>query len=289
MLLSGKIVAKDIYARISEHFQHHAHAVAPKLVIIQVGDDPASIVYVRNKVRAVTAMNFIAEHKQFSATASSDDIRTFIQQANNDASIHGILLQLPLPKALQADTYHLVESISADKDVDGLTTRSLGQLASNAEHYKNHIPCTALAIIKILEHAQIPIMGSHAVVVGSSNIVGRPCALALLSKKATVTVCHSKTRDLASHVRAADILIVAIGNPKVIQLDWLHKDQVVIDVGINRNSTGNIIGDIPTEQASAIVKHITPVPGGVGPMTVACLVHNLYHLYRQAYHETTDI
>ena len=288
MLLSGKEVARSVYDAIKQDYAERNYTISPKLVIIQVGDNPASSLYVRNKIRAVSAMGFVAEHQVFSATTSCADVRAFIHQCNTEPSIHGILLQLPLPPALKPQTYALVEAIAAEKDVDGLTTKSLGQLASNALHYENHIPCTALAVVKLLEFAKVPIQGSHVVIVGASNIVGKPCAMALLSMRATVSVCHSKTTDLASFVKQADILIVAIGNPHVIQPEWLHKEQVVIDVGINHDDDGAIIGDIPYA-ARDIVKVLTPVPGGVGPMTVACLVHNLYHLYQQSYEKDATI
>lgn len=288
MLLSGKEVARSVYDAIAKDYVQHKHRACPKLMIIQVGENAASSVYVRNKIRAVSAMGFVAEHQLFAATASYAEIRAFIQRCNIDSTVHGVLLQLPLPAALKPQTYALVESIAAEKDVDGLTTQSLGQLASNALHYENHIPCTALAVVKLLEYANIPIQGSHAVVVGASNIVGKPCAMTLLSMRATVSVCHSKTTDLASFVKQADILIVAIGNPHVIQPEWLHKDQVVIDVGINHDSDGKLIGDIP-RKAQDLVKILTPVPGGVGPMTVACLVHNLYHLYQQSYEKKSRV
>lgn len=284
MLLSGKDAAASIYQDISYRFTSSSRALLPKLIIIQVGDLPASTVYVRNKIRAVERLGFLAHAELFPGDVSFEAIRDYIHLCNQDSSVHGILLQLPLPLHLQASSRELLECISPKKDVDGLTSCSMGQLTANPEHNPCPVPCTASAILKLLHYYNIDVTGKHAVVVGASNIVGRPTALSLLAKLATVTVCHSKTKNLANHVRACDILVVAIGNPHVILSSWLHEKQIVIDIGINHNKEGKIIGDIPKE-AHHIVSAMTPVPGGVGPMTVACLVDNLYYLYERSLDE----
>lgn len=284
MLLSGKDAAASIYQDISSRFSSLPTALLPKLIIIQVGDLPASTVYVRNKIKAVERIGFLAHAQRFPESVTFEAIRDYIYTCNQDNTVHGILLQLPLPSHLQASSRVLLECITPKKDVDGLTSYSMGQLAANPEHNTCPVPCTASAITKLLTYYNITVTGKHAVVVGASNIVGRPTALSLLAKLATVTVCHSKTQNLADHVRACDILVVAIGNPHVISSNWLHEKQIVLDIGINHNKEGKIIGDIPKE-AHQVVSAITPVPGGIGPMTVACLVDNLFTLFEKSLYE----
>ncbi|MEC8382844.1 MAG: bifunctional 5,10-methylenetetrahydrofolate dehydrogenase/5,10-methenyltetrahydrofolate cyclohydrolase [Pseudomonadota bacterium] len=274
MLIQGRAVTEAIYKSIRSQRQADGLASTPKIAIIQVGNHAASNLYIRNKIQACKNLNFSVNHLRIDSEVPAKTLTGHILRLNQDPSVHGILLQLPLPPHL--NPLEFLGQIDPTKDVDGITPHNMGLLAKGNAHI---IPCTAMAICKILDHAQYDITGKHAVIVGASNIVGKPTSLAFLARKATVTVCHSATVNLANHVQAADLLVVAIGNPNVIQTSWLHKDQVVIDVGINYDQNNQLIGDINTLKAADIVNMITPVPGGVGPCTVACVALNLYQLF----------
>lgn len=246
----------------------------PKLVIIQIGDQHASTIYINRKIQACRRVGFHPALISLPVSTTQNEVIYHIEQLNNDPSVTGILLQLPLPPQLSAAS--LLAIIHPDKDVDGIGPTNLGRLVSGNFDTP---PCTTGAILYCLRSIRTPLSGTHVVMVGSSPLVGKPTAIALLHHHATVTVCHSKTQDLAQQVRQADILIVAIGNPNVIQPDWIHPGCIVIDVGINRGVDGRIIGDIPASSVIDKVSFITPVPGGVGPLTVAHLIKNLYTLY----------
>ena len=276
MLLKGQKVAQDILEGIAQAWkQQHDMRAIPHLAIVQVGNDPASTLYVQKKIKACFHIGFKATHHQLGQHTTSAALFSLLDRLNEDRDVHGILLQLPLSPSLPADA--LLSHIAPHKDVDGLSSVSMGRLCSRLPGF---MPCTAAATLALLDYYKINVDGKHAVIVGASVVVGRPTALALLHRHATITICHAATSNLALHISQADILVVAIGNPSVIKLDWLRPDTVVIDIGINRTNTGRVIGDVPAEAASQ-VRALTPVPGGVGPVTVATLLANLYRAYRE--------
>lgn len=256
-------VAAKIAARLAQHQRR------PGLAVILVGEDPASAIYVKHKIRACEQAGLHSKTHALPATTSQAELLTLIKNLNADPSIDGILVQLPLP--VQIDPNPVIEAIRPDKDVDGFHPYNLGRLAQRNPLLR---PCTPLGIMSLLAHEKIDLYGVNAVVVGASNIVGRPMSLELLLAGATVTICHRFTRNLAEHVGRAELLIVAIGKPGVIQSAWLKPGCIVIDVGMNRLADGRLVGDIDYESACAIASKITPVPGGVGPLTVATLLAN---------------
>lgn len=270
---------------LSQHWRNQARqevaqlkeqGLTPGLAVILVGDDPASQVYVRNKVKACEELGFYSQLERYDSTITQAQLRARIQALNEDPHIHGILVQLPLPAAL--DAQEVIETISPLKDVDGFHVASAGALMVGQEGFW---PCTPHGCIKMLEHVyQVPsggslaLQGKHAVIVGRSNIVGKPMAMMLLRYHATVTICHSGTHDLPFYTRQADILIAAVGQAALIKADMVKKGAVVIDVGINRDSNGKLCGDVDFDGVSQVASHITPVPGGVGPMTITMLLLN---------------
>ena len=270
-ILDGKSVADTIRCQIKEQVDARLQQglQTPGLAVIQVGDDPASIIYVNNKRKACLEVGFNSYAYNIPIDTSEDAICALIDRLNEDKNIDGILVQLPLPSHMNSQ--NIIERIHPTKDVDGFHPYNFGRLAQGNPQLR---PCTPLGIMKLLEYYHIPVAGKHAVVIGASNIVGRPMALELLNAKATVTVCHRSTRALQKHVRAADILIVATGDSTVIDIKWLHSKQIVIDIGIHRKSDGTIHGDINFLEARKKVAWITPVPGGVGPMTICMLLQN---------------
>lgn len=249
------------------------HAITPGLAVVLVGEDPASQVYVRSKGKQTVeaGMNSI-EHK-LDADTKQEDILSLIDQLNNDPEIHGILVQLPLPKHINEEL--VINSVSADKDVDGFHLSNVGRLSIGA---KGIVPCTPLGSIMMLKDHLGDLSGLSAVVVGRSNIVGKPMAALLLQESCTVTIAHSRTKDLPAVCREADIVVAAVGRPEMVKGDWIKPGATVVDVGINRieNADGStkLVGDVEFSSASEIAGAITPVPGGVGPMTIACLLHN---------------
>jgi methylenetetrahydrofolate dehydrogenase (NADP+)/methenyltetrahydrofolate cyclohydrolase len=246
-----------------------ARRIQPGLATVVVGDNPASKVYVRNKIRACGKVGLHAEVHELAGPASETEVLAKIEVLNADERIHGIIVQLPLPPAI--DAHRVLQAISVDKDVDGFNWVNLGALVDGQARLA---PCTPLGIMRMLDHARVPIEGRHAVVIGRSSIVGKPLALMLISRGATVTVCNSKTPDLASFTRSADILVAAAGRARLVTADMVKRGAVVIDVGINRLPDGKLAGDVDYEAVSAKVSAISPVPGGVGRMTVAMLVAN---------------
>ncbi|HEY2630694.1 MAG TPA: bifunctional methylenetetrahydrofolate dehydrogenase/methenyltetrahydrofolate cyclohydrolase FolD [Usitatibacter sp.] len=269
-LIDGKAIAA-IYrqefavrcARLKER------GVVPGLAVLLVGEDPASQVYVRNKALACNATGIHSEVHALPATTTQPELIAFVERLNADPAIHGILVQLPLPKPLDARV--VIEAILPEKDVDGFHYFNVGSLVVGEPAF---YPCTPWGVMKMLEHEGIAIEGAHAVVVGRSTIVGKPMALLLLNAGATVTICHSKTRDLGAMTRQADILVAAVGKARMIKAGMVKPGAVVIDVGINRLPDGKLAGDVDFEAVREVASRITPVPGGVGPMTIAMLLGN---------------
>jgi len=269
-LMDGVAVSKAIRAQWQQRVEAlKARAVTPGLAVILVGDNPASQVYVRNKVKACGEVGLYSEVHQFPANVPQETVLAKIEELNRDPKIHGILVQLPLPPHF--DNGRVLEVISAEKDADGFHLYNLGGLVSGGAVFP---PCTPYGVMALLDYYRIPIEGSNAVVVGRSNIVGKPMALMLLARSATVCICTSKTRDLKQFTSLADILVVAIGKPKMITGDMIKPGSTVIDVGINRLPDGKLVGDVDFEGARQRAAFITPVPGGVGPMTITMLIAN---------------
>ncbi len=240
----------------------------PKLVVVLVGDNPASLVYVRGKEKAAAEVGIDSRIDRLPATTSAQELLAHIEQLNQDDSVHGILVQLPLPDHIDEQT--VIATISPEKDVDGFHAHNVGALAIGLPGF---VPCTPLGVMKLLEYENMDMTGKHAVVIGRSNIVGKPLSQLLLKANATVTVCHSRTKDMASISRQADLLAVAIGKPEFVTGDMVKPGAVVIDVGINRIE-GKLVGDVDFASVEPVASAITPVPKGVGPMTIAMLLHN---------------
>lgn len=243
--------------------------IQPGLAVILVGSDPASQVYVRNKVAACEKAGFHSVLEQYGAELTQEALLARVRALNEDPSIHGILVQLPLPAHI--DSHLVIETIAAQKDVDGFHISNAGLLMTGKPLF---IPCTPYGVMKMLESEQVQLRGAVAVVIGASNIVGKPMAMLLQSAGATVTICNSKTKDLSWHTRHADILVVATGKPKMIDASMVKPGAIVIDVGINRGADGKLCGDVDFESVKQVAGAITPVPGGVGPMTIAMLLVN---------------
>jgi methylenetetrahydrofolate dehydrogenase (NADP+)/methenyltetrahydrofolate cyclohydrolase len=274
--MSARIIdGKAIAAKIKEEQKQRVlrlqqrHGVRPGLAVILVGTDPASQVYVRNKVTACKLVGIRSELVELPVTATQDQLMSRIDALNTDPTIHGILVQLPLPP--QIDVHSVLERIDFHKDVDGFHLYNVGGLVTGNTVFP---PCTPYGVQKILEHENIPVEGRNVVVVGASNIVGKPMALMLMQQEATVCICHKKTRDLGMFTMLADILVVAAGVPGLIVPQMVRTGAVVIDVGINRLPDGRIVGDVEFEGVREKASAITPVPGGVGPMTIAMLLYN---------------
>ncbi|MFZ9164089.1 MAG: bifunctional methylenetetrahydrofolate dehydrogenase/methenyltetrahydrofolate cyclohydrolase FolD, partial [Polynucleobacter sp.] len=269
-LIDGNLLSKKLRAEIATRSAIlTAKGVRPGLAVIVVGDDPASQVYVRNKVKACEDVGFHSVLERYPAELDEAQLLARIATLNADPSIHGILVQLPLPKHIAAD--RVLEAIASEKDVDGFHVANAGALMVGAPLFK---PCTPYGCMKMLESIEYPLRGARAVVIGASNIVGKPMAMLLLQAGATVTICNSKTKDLSVHTKEADILVVATGKPKMITGNMIKSGSVVIDVGINRLPDGKLCGDVDFDTAKYVAGWITPVPGGVGPMTITMLLMN---------------
>jgi methylenetetrahydrofolate dehydrogenase (NADP+)/methenyltetrahydrofolate cyclohydrolase len=270
-ILDGKSLAAALRGRIAELVQTRVSEGRrrPGLVVVLVGENPASQVYVRNKQRACEEVGFKSELLQLPGDTSQDELLRLVDDLNARDDVDGILVQLPLPTQIDEDT--ITERILPTKDVDGFHPYNIGKLVLRQPLLR---PCTPKGVMTMLAHTGIDLVGKDAVIIGQSNIVGRPMFLELLMARCTVTVCHSKTRDLADKVRAADIVVAAVGVPRFVQRDWIKPGAIVIDVGINRLEDGSLCGDVDTEAVSEVAGWITPVPGGVGPMTVATLLEN---------------
>lgn len=276
-ILSGTALAKTLKSEIAIKIEHYKNQGmrAPGLAVILVGADPASQIYVANKRKSCEELGIYSESFDLPASTSESELLSLIDTLNDNEQIDGILVQLPLPE--QIDSTRVIERISPSKDVDGFHPYNVGRLCQRVPTLR---ACTPFGVMKLLEKAGIEPRGKHAVIVGASNIVGRPMSLELLLAGATVTVTHRFTQDLAHHVRQADILVVAVGQPQLIQGDWIKPGAVVIDVGINRVE-GKLVGDVEFDIAQTRAAYITPVPGGVGPMTVAMLMANTLQAYEQ--------
>lgn len=269
-IIDGKALSATIRAQVKQDAaQLTAQGMQPGLAVILVGDDPASAVYVKNKVAACEQAGIHSVLEQYRSSMTQDELLDRIRVLNADASIHGILVQLPLPKHIDANL--VIETIAADKDVDGFHVNNAGLLMTGKPLFR---PCTPYGVMQMLESENVSPWGANACIVGASNIVGKPMAMLLLAAGATVTICNSKTRDLAHHTRHADILVVATGKPNMVTGEMIKPGATVIDVGINRLDDGKLCGDVEFDSAKEVAGAITPVPGGVGPMTIAMLLVN---------------
>ncbi|MFW1210030.1 bifunctional methylenetetrahydrofolate dehydrogenase/methenyltetrahydrofolate cyclohydrolase FolD [Vibrio parahaemolyticus] len=269
--IDGTLISQTVRSEVAARVKARVAAGlrAPGLAVVLVGEDPASQVYVGSKRRACEEVGFVSKSFDLPASTSEEELLALIDELNNDNEIDGILVQLPLPAGI--DTTHVLERIHPEKDVDGFHPYNVGRLAQRIPKLRS---CTPKGIITLLDRYNIELRGKHAVVVGASNIVGRPMTLELLLAGCTTTTCHRFTKDLESHVRQADVVVVAVGKPNFIPGEWIKKGAVVVDVGINRLDSGKLVGDVEYNKARESASFITPVPGGVGPMTVASLIEN---------------
>ncbi|MGB5328656.1 MAG: bifunctional methylenetetrahydrofolate dehydrogenase/methenyltetrahydrofolate cyclohydrolase FolD [Gammaproteobacteria bacterium] len=274
-IIDGKAFSANLRGEIARQVAvvKQAHSITPGLAVVLVGEDPASQVYVRSKGKQTVEAGMNSYEHKLDASTSQADLLALIDQLNNDADVHGILVQLPLPGHIDEES--VINSISVDKDVDGFHLSNVGRLAIGAEGI---VPCTPLGSLMMLKDHLGDLSGLKAIVVGRSNIVGKPMASLLLKESCTVTIAHSRTRDLPGECRQADIVVAAVGRPEMVKGDWIKPGATVIDVGINRieneDGTTRLVGDVEFDSAAEVAGAITPVPGGVGPMTIACLLHN---------------
>ncbi len=269
-LLDGKAIAKEVREEVARRAAWIAtRGVPPGLAVVLVGDDPASQVYVRNKDKAAVEAGFTVRTIKKSASTTQTELLDVVRSLNLDRSVHGILVQLPLPRGLDAN--EVVRAIDPKKDVDGLHPENVARLTMGESGL---FPCTPRGCLEICDRAKIEIAGKRAVVIGRSMLVGKPLAMLLLARDATVSIGHSKTRDLAGLCREADLVFAAVGKPELVRGDWIKRGATVIDIGINRGADGKLVGDVAFGEASERAGAITPVPGGVGPMTIAMLLDN---------------
>ena len=271
MIIDGKAIAAKVRAEVALAVKEiEARAgVTPGLALIRLGNDPASEVYVRGKVKACQETGMGGFEHILPEATPEEDLLALVRELNVNPHVHGVLVQLPLPKHISSE--EVLDALAPQKDVDGFGPHSAGALFTGRQGLR---PCTPLGIMRLLDEAQTRLLGARALVVGRSNIVGKPVAMLLLERHATVTLAHSRTADLAAEVGAADVLIAAIGKPEMIRGAWVKKGATVIDVGINRNAAGKLVGDVEFAPAAERARAITPVPGGVGPMTIAYLLSN---------------
>jgi methylenetetrahydrofolate dehydrogenase (NADP+) / methenyltetrahydrofolate cyclohydrolase len=269
-LIDGVALSRRIRADVARRAALlTARGMQPGLAVILVGEDPASQVYVRNKVKACVEAGLHSVFEKYDAALPEAELLARIRALNADPAVHGILVQMPLPKHIQA--HKVIETISTSKDVDGFSALSAGELASGLDGFR---PCTPYGCMKLIESTGLDLRGKHAVVIGRSNTVGKPMAMLLLQANATVTVCHSATADLGWHTRQADVLVAAVGRRNTVTAAMVKPGAVVIDVGMNRNEAGKLCGDVDFAGVSQVASAITPVPGGVGPMTITMLLVN---------------
>jgi len=269
-VLDGKALAARIRGELQlETARLAAEGITPGLAVVLVGDDPASQIYVRSKTAACAQAGITTFDHRLPAATSDGELLGLVASLNTDPRVDGILIQLPLPPGI--DARRVLFAVDPRKDVDGIHPENVGRLLMGEPRF---VACTPFGVMKLIEEAGLPLAGAQAVVVGRSNMVGKPMAALLLNANATVTVCHSKTRDLAATVGRADLLVAAVGRPQMIRGDWVKPGAVVIDVGINRTAEGKLLGDVEYAAAAARAGAITPVPGGVGPMTIAMLLAN---------------
>jgi methylenetetrahydrofolate dehydrogenase (NADP+)/methenyltetrahydrofolate cyclohydrolase len=273
-IIDGKQIAKDLRIKIANEVKTLKRP--PGLAVILVGEDPASAVYVRNKELACKEAGFFSDKIIKSENTTEEQLLEEVERLNNNSHIDGILVQLPLPNHINANK--VIEHISPLKDVDGFHSENIGKLMQNKSHLR---PCTPKGVMTILSSIDCKVIGMNCVVVGASNIVGRPMAMELLNARGTVTICNSKTKDLAGVVGRADIVVVGVGIPEMVKGDWVKDGAIVIDVGINRLEDGRLVGDVDFDAIKEKAGAITPVPGGVGPMTIATLLENTLIAYKQ--------
>ena len=277
-LIDGVALSRQLRGEVArEASALTQRGVRPGLAVILVGEDPASQVYVRNKIKACEEVGLHSVFEKYDATLSQADLLARIEALNTDNAIHGILVQMPLPKHI--DPHRVIETIATAKDVDGFSTLSAGELMTGAPGFN---PCTPYGCMKLIESTGIELRGKHAVVIGRSNTVGKPMAVMLLQKNATVTICHSATQNLKSHTLQADVIVAAVGRRDVLTADMVKPGAVVIDVGMNRNDEGKLCGDVDFAGVRNVAGHITPVPGGVGPMTITMLLVNTLEAAQRA-------
>ena len=275
-LIDGKRLAAELCSEIREavHDLRSAHHLRPGLAVVQVGEDPASSIYVRNKTEQTEAVGMSSFVHRLPTDVRQEDLLTLVHGLNMDHRVHGILVQLPLPPQIEEQS--VIETIDPAKDVDGFHVINTGRAVTGAGPAL--IPCTPTGCLLLIKSRKRDLTGDHALVIGRSNIVGKPMATLLLGENCTVTIAHSRTRDLAEECRRADILVAAVGRPQMVQGDWIKPGAIVIDVGINRvlseDGKPRLLGDVAFDQALSVAGAITPVPGGVGPMTIACLLRN---------------
>lgn len=272
VLLDGQKISKEILLGLTKEVNRMKIAhIEPKLAVILVGEDPASLSYIRQKQKACSMTGILWEQFDYDTDITTEKLIEKIQELNANPDIHGILVQLPLPAQVYAP--EVLKAIEPKKDVDGFTAYNLGKMFLSKD-FEHLAPCTPMGVIRMLEYHNIEVQGKEVTIVGHSNIVGKPLSVMLLNRNATVTTCHIFTKDLTSHTRRADILCIAVGKPNLITAEMVKEGAVVIDIGINRLENGKLVGDIDFEGISKKASYITPVPGGVGPMTVACLMEN---------------
>jgi methylenetetrahydrofolate dehydrogenase (NADP+)/methenyltetrahydrofolate cyclohydrolase len=274
-IIDGKQIAKDLRIKIANEVKTLKRP--PGLAVILVGENPASAVYVRNKELACKEAGFFSDKIIKSENTTEEQLLEEVERLNNNPHIDGILVQLPLPSHINANK--VIEHISPLKDVDGFHSENIGKLMQNKSHLR---PCTPKGVMTILSSIDCTVMGMNCVVIGASNIVGRPMAMELLNARGTVTICNSKTKDLAGVVSRADIVVVGVGIPEMVKGDWVKDGAIVIDVGINRLEDGRLVGDVDFDAIKEKAGAITPVPGGVGPMTIATLLENTLIAYKQS-------
>lgn len=276
-IIDGKAIAATLRAEVSTAaLELRGRGIAPTLAVVLVGDDPASAIYVRGKERAARESNVDVRDHKLPASTTQAELLALVEQLNADPIVDGILVQMPLPKHIDADA--VIRAIDPAKDVDGLHPTNLGYLAQGRPLFS---PCTPKGCMRLLHEVGVELSGARAVVIGRSVLVGKPIALLLSNANATVTMCHSRTRDLADEVRRAEIVVAAVGRPEMIRGDWIAEGAVVLDVGINRVGEKKIVGDVEFEAAAARARAITPVPKGVGPMTIASLLENTVEAARR--------
>ncbi len=278
MIIDGKKTAAELREELKKKVIElkSSHNVVPGLTVILVGEDPASKIYVKNKEKFAKEVGMNSEVIRYPANVEEKVVLNKIKDLNKDKKISGILVQLPLPKHI--DKRKVIETILPDKDVDGFHPVNVGNLSSG---HNSNIPCTPLGCLLLLKEIEKNLTGKHAVVIGRSNLNGKPMAQLLLRENCTVTITHSKTKDLKAECNRADIIIAAVGIPKLVKGNWVKKGAIVIDVGINKTKSG-LVGDVDFEEVSKVAKAVTPVPGGVGPMTIACLLNNTVECFKRA-------
>jgi methylenetetrahydrofolate dehydrogenase (NADP+)/methenyltetrahydrofolate cyclohydrolase len=277
-IINGKEIVDNVRQQIKQEVQDlAAKGVQPGLVVVLVGDDAASAVYVKNKIKSCEAAGIYSEAHRLPAETTQAELLNLIARLNRDDKINGILVQLPLPKHIDEDT--VIDAIAVEKDVDCFHPINVGNLMIGKESF---LPCTPSGIIAVLKHLNLPIAGKHAVVIGRSNIVGKPMAMLLLRENATVTICHSKTPNMEEITKQADILVVAVGRAQMVNRSYVKPGAVVIDVGMNRLDTGKLVGDVDFDDVAEVAGYLTPVPGCVGPMTITMLLRNTLEAAKKA-------